>query len=229
MATGQCGEGRQQMMGRMAGLLAAALLGGCGGGPNVNLQDLLALPAPGEVAADSGAQSATKTGPETGSLGARMEPQETSALLSGTPTSIFAEVARGALGCWFAADGPLKSSHLYRAEAQPPAKGGDAEIVIHERDALVRDQRGPRAYRIAFAAELSSVRVTMTSMKFELKLAQAMAKDVEGWAKGGESCELRAMVSPPAPSVVSTTAKTKTAKDQSKKAKGQATAGDKKR
>jgi hypothetical protein len=123
-------------------------------------------------------------------------------------------VARGALGCWFAADGPLKATHVYRAEAQPPAKGGDAEIVIHERDATVRDLRGPRAYRISFAAELSSVRVSMLATRFEPKLTRAMAKDVESWAKGGEGCELGALLPPPPPV-------TKTAKKSTKTAKGQ--------
>jgi hypothetical protein len=190
---------------RVTGLVAAALLGGCGGG-NVNLQDLLALPLPSETKAEA---------TETGSLADRPQPQEASALVAGTPTGIFADVARGALGCWFAADGPLKTSHVYRAEAQPPAKGGDAEIVVHERDATVRDLRGPRAYRISFAAELSGVRVTMVALRFEPKLAAAMAKDVESWAKGGEGCALRVLLPPPAPP------EAKTAKKATKSAKGQ--------
>src|SRR5262245_3021003 len=195
------------MKGRMVGLAVAALLGGCGG-PNVNLQELLALPTLGESGAQAGAETGART--ETGSLSVRPTPQETSVLVEGTPTGVFADVARGTLGCWFAADGPLKATHVYRAEAQPPAKGGDAEIVIHERDTSVRDLRGPRAYRIAFAADLSSVRVTMIALKFEPKLAQAMAKDVESWAKGGESCQLRALLAPPP--VASKTSKTAKAK-----------------
>jgi hypothetical protein len=215
------------MNGRVAGLAVAALLGGCAGS-KVNLQELLALPAPAETAAESGAQSGAKTGPESASLSPRPEPHETSTLADGTPTGIFAEVARGVLSCWFAADGPLKASHVYRAEAQPPAKGGDAEIVIHERDASVRDLRGPRAYRISFTAELSSVRVTMTALKFEPKLAQAMAKDVEGWSKGGESCQLRTLVPPPQPAPKAAKTATKPTKGQAA-SKGQTTAGDKKR
>jgi hypothetical protein len=200
------------MKGRMVGVAVAALVGGCGA-PNLNLQELLALPPSGE----GGAQTAagTGTGTETGSLSVRPAPHETSALVDGTPTGIFAEVARGALGCWFAANGPLKATHVYRAEAEPPAKGGNAEIVIHERDASVRDLRGPRAYRIVFAAELSSVRVTMIALKFEPKLAQAMAKDIESWAKGGEGCQLRALLQPPPP-VASKTAKPAKAKSAAK-------------
>jgi hypothetical protein len=198
------------------GLVVAALLGGCGG-PNVNLQQLLALPAP----AESGG------GTETGSLAAQAGPHETSLAAEGTPTGVFALVARGALGCWFAADGPLKASHIYRAEAEPPAKGGNAEIAIYERDPATRDLRGPRAYRITFTAEALGVRMTTTAARFELKLAQAMAKDVESWAKGGEGCQLRAVLPPPAPPQVASKA-SKTAKGQSA-AKDRPAPSDKKR
>src|SRR5262245_46643841 len=65
-------------------------------------------------------------------------PHETSVIVAGTPTGVFTQVAQGALGCWFGANGSLKASHIYRAGAEPPAKGGDAEIVIHERDVSLR-------------------------------------------------------------------------------------------
>jgi hypothetical protein len=132
-------------------------------------------------------------------------PYETSVIVSGTPTGVFAEVAQGTLGCWFGPGGPLKASHVYRAEAEPPAKGGDAEIVIHERDTTLRDQRGTRAYRIVFASEASGVRVTSIALKFEVKLAEAMTQDVAGWAKEGArsgGCRLRALMPPPAPPVL---------------------------
>lgn len=179
--------------GRAAGFGLVALLGGCAGS-NVSLQQLLALPAPAETSV-------------TGGPAAQPAPLETTVLVAGTPTSTFAQVARGAIGCWFSADGPLKASHVYRAEAEPPAKGGHAEIVIHERDASQRDPRGPRAYRITFAAEASGVRVVATALRFEPKLAQAMANDVERWAKGGEGCDLRALF-PSAPQAAAKPGKT---------------------
>jgi hypothetical protein len=211
------GEGASSMKGRVAGLAVAvaALLGGCGG-PNLNLQDLLPHPSPAETGAQAGTETAPKTGPQTGSVSAPSGSEQTSTVVSGTPTGIFAEVARHALGCWFAADGPLKATHVYRAEAQPPAQGGSAEIDIHERDASTRDHRGARAYRIAFTAEFSSVRVTTTALKFEPKLAQAMAKDVESWAKGQEGCQLRAVLPPPAPVASKATKKAKVSKAPAK-------------
>jgi hypothetical protein len=134
---------------------------------------------------------------KTGSLPAPSGPYEMAAIVSGTPTEVYTRVARGILGCWFGAGGPLKASHVFQAEAAPPAKGGAAEIVVHERDTSFRDQRGVRAYRVSFSSEATGVRVGMTALKFEAKLAQAMAKDVEAWAKGGAGCQLRGLLPPP--------------------------------
>jgi hypothetical protein len=152
-------------------------------------------------------------------------PHETSIIVSGTPTGVFAEVAQGALGCWLGPGGPLKASHVYRAEADPPAKGGDAEIVLHERDTSLRDQRGPRAYRVAFASEASGVRVTATALRFEAKLAEVMAQDVAGWAKesakaGG--CRLRALLPPPAAPGLAKAPPAKTTKSVAQAAKAPA-------
>jgi hypothetical protein len=120
-------------------------------------------------------------------------PYETAAVVQGTPTAVYAQVARGILGCWFGADGPLNASHVFRAEARPPARGGAARIVIHERDPSLPDQRGSRAYRISFAGEAAGVRIGMSAVRFELARAEAMARDVEGWAKGNAGCRLRAL------------------------------------
>ncbi len=171
------------------GLILAALAGGCSAKGVPTLQALLPPPT------------------ETSSVATPAHPYETSVLASGSPTGVFTQVAQGVLGCWFGADGPFKTSHVYRAEAEPPAKGGQAEIVIHERDASVRDLRGPRAYRISFASEHGGVRVVAAALKLELKLAEAMAHDVEKWAKAGArggsaDCQVRALFPPPPPPVV---------------------------
>jgi hypothetical protein len=165
------------------GILLLAIGGGCA---SPSLEALLPLqPAP---ATD-----------QTGSLATPKTAYETATIAPGTPTDVYALVARGVLNCWFGAGGPLKASHVFQAEAEPPSKGGTAEIVIHERDVALRDQRGTRAYRVSFASEASGVRVGMTALKFETKVAEAMAKDVEVWAKGGAGCQLRAVMPPPAP------------------------------
>jgi len=172
-------------------------------GPGSTAIILLLAALPGAcVPSNLPALQLSQPAPETGSLTASPSPpHETAVVVAGTPTEVYALVARGALGCWFGAGGPLKTSHVFQAEAEPPAKGGGAEIVIHERDASLRDQRGSRAYRISFAGEAAGVRVGSTALKFAPALAQAMAKDVETWAKGGAGCQLRALLPPPAPVV----------------------------
>jgi hypothetical protein len=65
----------------------------------------------------------------------------------------------------------------------------------------------------------------MTASRFEFKLAQAMAKDVESWAKGGEGCLLRAHL-PPVPAVAS---KSGSAPKPNSPGKGQSASGGKKR
>jgi hypothetical protein len=179
------------------GVVLAALAGGCSANGMPTLQSL--LPPPGET---------SSVDPATPS--AHYAPLEMSLSVSGTPTVVFAQVAQGVLGCWFGGGGPLKTSHVYRAEAEPPAKGGEAEIVIHERDLSLRDQRGTRAYKITFAGEGAGVRVTTMPLKIEPKLAEAMARDVGTWAKEaakegakeGDGCQLRALFPPPSPPVV---------------------------
>jgi hypothetical protein len=187
------------------GLVLAALAGGCSANGMPTLQSLLPPPAETSSVAAATAPSA---------------PTERSLSIPGTPTTVFTQVAQGTLGCWFGGDGPLKASHVYRAEADPPAKGGEAEIVIHERDLSLRDQRGTRAYKITFAAEGAGVRVTTMPLKIEAKLAEAMARDVETWAKEGvkqgTECQLRALLPPPPPPVAVAKA-TKPAKGASPK------------
>jgi hypothetical protein len=51
------------------------------------------------------------------------------------------------------------------------------------------------------------VHVGATALKFEAGKAQAMARDVETWAKGGNSCQLRALTPPPSAPVSAKPAK----------------------
>lgn len=182
----------------LAGLLGS-VLGGCTSANMPTLPTLPLFPA-----------SATETGAAAPAEAPPAGPVETSLAVPGTPTGVFTQVAHEALRCWFGPGGPLKPTHVYRAEAKPPAKGGAAEIVIHERDASLRDQRGPRAYRISFDSEAAGVRVVATALKFDQPKAQAMARDVETWAKGGTGCQLRALFPPPAPAKTAKTAKAPT-------------------
>jgi hypothetical protein len=150
-------------------------------------------------------QTASTEPPATAPSG-QAAPVEAATVVPGTPTDVYALVARGALGCWFAPNGPLKTTHVFHAEARPPAQGGTAEIVVHERDATMRDQRGPRALRILFEAAPGGVRVVTTNVRITSPLSELVARDVETWARGGVSCQARVEAPPPA-SAPSTTAK----------------------
>jgi hypothetical protein len=137
---------------------------------------------------------------ETGTVAAgpaEATPYETTTIVGGTPTEVYALVASGALRCWMARDGPLKATHVFHAEAAPPAEGGAAEIVLHERDPAFRDQRGPRAYRVSFAGDPGGVRVGVTAIKIAAPLSELMARDVAVWAGGGTGCQVRALAPPP--------------------------------
>jgi hypothetical protein len=140
---------------------------------------------------------------------AGQEPIGTTLMAKGTPTEVYEVVARGALGCWFGANGPLKPTHVFHAEAEPPASGGAAEIVLHERDPAYRDQRGPRAFRVSFAGAPGGAKVSIANIKMVTALGEAMTKDVEAWAAGGAGCEVRRLYPPPPPPPEKAKVKTK--------------------
>ena len=133
------------------------------------------------------------------------EAYETATTVPGDPTSIYTLVARGIHACWFGAGGPLSNSHVFRAEAQSPTKGGQAEIIIHERDVALTDQRGPQALRIAFENNGGVVRIAAKVLKVPPGYGEPMTRDVETWAKGASGCQLRASrPQPPATTAVET-------------------------
>jgi hypothetical protein len=139
---------------------------------------------------------------ETGAVAAgsaEATPYETTSIVRGTPTEVYALVASGALRCWMAPDGPLKATHVFHAEAAPPAEGGAAEIVLHERDVAFRDQRGPRAFRITFAGDPGGVRMGITAIKIAAPLSELMARDVAVWAGGAAGCQARTLARSPPP------------------------------
>jgi len=117
---------------------------------------------------------------------------EAATTIVGDPTSLYTLVARGIHACWFGAGGPLSNTHVFRAEADSPTKGGQAEIIIHERDVSLTDQRGPQAVRISFENTAGVVRVATKVLKVPPGYGEPITRDVETWAKGGAGCQLRA-------------------------------------
>jgi hypothetical protein len=159
------------------GVLLAIGAGAC---TSANLPQLPGSAAPLETGAVTGAP-------------AEATPYETTTIAAGTPTEVYTLVAGGALRCWLRADGPLKATHVFHAEAAPPAEGGAAEIVLHERDPSFRDQRGPRAFRVSFASDPGGVRVAIATIKIAAPLSELMVRDVVEWARGGAGCQARAL------------------------------------
>lgn len=169
------------------GLIWAGVAAGCAE------QALPTLPsAPGPPASGPAETATANTKPSGPAV-------ETTVTVPGTPTEVYALVARGALNCWFGGNGPLRTTHLFHADAAPPSKGGSAQIVLHERDASLSDQRGTRAVRVSFASEGGQVQVNTVVSRIPAAMAELMVRDVEVWARGGSGCQLRSLASPPQP------------------------------
>jgi hypothetical protein len=106
----------------------------------------------------------------------------------GTPTEVYTHVARGVLTCWFGADGPLKSSHIYHADAEPPSRGGHSEIEIFAKDVSAEDPRALRAFRVVIATVDGSTKLEVENLKIPEPLASRLDRDVHRWAADGEGC-----------------------------------------
>ncbi len=107
----------------------------------------------------------------------------------GSATDIYTRVARGAMTCWFAANGPLKKDYIYHAAADAPSRGGKAEIVVHVRDNAAQNPRGAKAYRINIDPTSETTAAIKTeNLKMPETYAGAMAADVGRWSRGDQGC-----------------------------------------
>ncbi len=107
----------------------------------------------------------------------------------GSATEIYTRVARGAMTCWFAANGPLKKDYIYHAAADAPSRGGKAEIVVHVRDTGAQNPRGAKAYRINIDPTGENAAAVKTeNLKMSDAYAAAMAADVGRWSRGDQGC-----------------------------------------
>ena len=138
----------------------------------------------------------------------------------GSATEIYARVARGANTCWFVGPGPgqagpLKKDYIYRAEADAPSRGGKAEIVIHDRDRINPNPRGPKAYRVNIDPDGDGATLKTENLKMPDAMSAAMTADVNRWAKGDQGCAGSSTVAgwgaaqPPAPAATPLPAKKK--------------------
>ena len=168
-------------------IVAAAAVAGCGSLPTLGGASPASAPQPA-ASPLTAPQTMAPQRTELARPGGQSAPFESAFIAEGNPTGLYALIARGALSCWLGAGGPLNGTHVFAAEAAPPTQGGAAEIVLHERDRDLRDQRGPRALRIRLERAAAGVRVGFTNLRFDDQLAERMARDVASWAKGGTGC-----------------------------------------
>lgn len=110
----------------------------------------------------------------------------------GTATEVYERIGRGAMACWFGANGPLKPTHIYEAEAEPPSKGGKAQIILRERDQGGQNPRGVKAFQIAIAPAPSGEDQTVVqaeNFKLPPETAERMKKSVQEWSIGNHGCD----------------------------------------
>lgn len=146
----------------------------------------------------------------------------------GSATELYTKVARGAVGCWFAAAGPLKKDYIYHAEADAPSRGGKAEITIHNRDLSQPNPRGPKAYLIKIdPKDEANATIATENLKMPEPMAEIMAADVNRWTRGDTGCAATAAAagwSPQAPLPAPTAVKPAVVKAKSSTVKKKASA-----
>lgn len=162
-----------KLSGKSAALVAVALLGsGCA---SVSEKPDFSLPAMPSLASVSaiGAGSSEKT--------------------AGTPTELYGRIGRGAMACWFGANGPLKLGYIYHAEAEPASRGGKAEIIIHARELGQPNPRGPKAFLVNISPVGETASVQSENLKMPEAMGRAMTADVERWSRGETACSSSAV------------------------------------
>lgn len=160
-------------------LLAVAALAGCAG--NAPQLQSLSVPPASETLSSAGVASSPANNGEAPGIpvpGA-----------VGSATDIYSHIARGAMACWFAVNGPLKKDYIFHATADAPSRGGKAEIVIHRRDPTQPNPRGIKAYiaEIQPTGEASAT-ITVENRKMPDAYAAAMTDDISRWSKGEQGC-----------------------------------------
>jgi hypothetical protein len=100
----------------------------------------------------------------------------------------YARIARGAHACWFAASGPLKRSHVFHAEVDPPSRGGAADIGVLERDTAQPSPWGRRVFRIGLTAVDGNTAIEVANLALPDALAARMRSEVFQWLDGNSGC-----------------------------------------
>ena len=180
----------------LAGLasLLASCAGGCAGGP--------ALPQLPAVASVVGSLADL---PKLATPITVIEPS----LITAGSTEVYSRIARGAMACWFGAQGRLTGAYIFHADAAPTMNGGAVEIIVHERAVDQPKPWGYKAFRVALvettgldgAPGAGGTRITVDNLRMSETEAPLMRAEVFQWAAGTEGCKAApaAVPAPPAP------------------------------
>jgi hypothetical protein len=155
--------------------ISAAVLGGC----TPSLTDLAQLPKiPASALTNISLPTIDPTAGEPGRV-------------SGPPAEIYRRIASGSARCWFAPRSPLKTTHIFHADADPPAKGGAVEAAVMVRDPAAPKPWGPRAFRVMLTADGDYTAIEVQNLSMSAEVASLMRADVFHWAQNGQQCKLK--------------------------------------
>ncbi len=118
------------------------------------------------------------------------DPGAISTELAEPPVEIYSRVARGALRCWFGAQGSLKKTYVFHADVAPQTSGGGAEIAIYERDTTGQSPRSVRAFRISIAPTGGGSRLQSDNFRMAPEVARDMGADLGRWVQGQDKCSV---------------------------------------
>jgi hypothetical protein len=189
---------RQQRLMMRRAFVGAGLFAACIGGGCTSLPELAQLPKIPAAALTN--ISLPSIDPTAG------EPSR----VSGPPSEIYRLVASGSARCWFAPRSPLKATHIFHADAEPPAKGGAVEVAVLVRDTAAPKPWGPRAFRALLTADGGYTSIEVQNLSMTADVAAQMRADVFHWAQGGQNCKLKPPpeeAGPPPPPTKATKAK----------------------
>lgn len=160
-------------------------------------------PPPGQITTGSVDRSVAK-GPDTEAKVQSLTDASLTFMAAGPPVDVYVLVARGAMSCWFSPAGPLRRSHVFTADVDPPSRGGAALVTLHEKSQKPTDQRGARAFQVAMTTAPGGTQVAVATPKMAPEIAEAMKVDVQIWARGKPSCEVATLLAPTPTSAAST-------------------------
>jgi hypothetical protein len=135
--------------------------------------------------------------------------------VSGPPSEIYRRIASGSVRCWFAPLSPLKSTHIFYADADSPGKGGAVEAAVLVRDLKAPKPWGPRAFRVMLTADGDYTAIEVQNLSMSAEVASLMRADVFHWAQNGQQCKLKPPpeeAGPPPPPAKAAKVKKKSAK-----------------